>query len=119
MTGDHQHARREDHWDDLLDDEADVHDDLDVFGFAHEEADEADVGAPSQPVGAAGPRRPRTFLRRRGTGYADSTIRTMIGAHLCAEATGEGVAGYADFTRAGRGQYRFAETPGRDVGGRS
>ena len=68
MTGDHQHARREDHWDDLLDDEADVHDDLDVFGFAHEEADEADVGAPSQPVGAAGPRRPRTFLRRRGTG---------------------------------------------------
>ena len=44
MTGDHQHARREDHWDDLLDDEADVHDDLDVFGFAHEEADEADVG---------------------------------------------------------------------------
>ena len=34
MTGDHQHARREDHWDDLLGDEADVHDDLDVFGFA-------------------------------------------------------------------------------------
>ena len=31
MTGDHQHARREDHWDDLLGDEADVHDDLDVF----------------------------------------------------------------------------------------
>ena len=24
MTGDHQHARREDHWDDLLGDEADV-----------------------------------------------------------------------------------------------
>ena len=68
MTGDHQHARREDHWDDLLDDEADVHDDLDVFGFAHGEADEADVGAPSQPVGAAGPRRPRRFLRRRGSG---------------------------------------------------
>lgn len=46
-------------------------------------------------------------MRRRGTGYADSTIRTMIAAHLCADATGEGVASYADFTRAGRGQYRF------------
>ena len=33
MTGDRQHARREDQWDDLLGDEADVHDDLDVFGF--------------------------------------------------------------------------------------
>ena len=43
MTGDHQHARREDHWDDLLGDEADVHDDLDVFGFVHDEADEADL----------------------------------------------------------------------------
>ena len=68
MTGDHQHARREDHWDDLLGDEADVHDDLDVFGFAHGEADEADLGVPSQPVDAAGPCRPRTFLRRRGSG---------------------------------------------------
>ncbi|WP_324273764.1 DUF7669 domain-containing protein [Blastococcus brunescens] len=58
-------------------------------------------------------------MRRRGTGYADSTIRTMIAAHLCADATGEGVAGYADFTRAGRGQYRFTGTHGRDVGGRS
>jgi uncharacterized protein YqjF (DUF2071 family) len=50
-------------------------------------------------------------MRRRGTGYADSTIRTMIAAHLCADATGDGVAGYADFTRAGRGQYRFASPP--------
>jgi len=46
-------------------------------------------------------------MRRRGTGYAESTIRTMIGAHLCADATGTGTAGYADFTRDGRGQYRF------------
>ena len=30
MTGEDQHARREDHWDDLLGDEADVHDDLDL-----------------------------------------------------------------------------------------
>ncbi|MBN1096447.1 hypothetical protein JKP76_10660 [Blastococcus sp. TML/C7B] len=46
-------------------------------------------------------------MRRRGTGYAESTIRTMIGAHLCADATGVGTAGYADFTRDGRGRYRF------------
>ncbi len=52
-----------------------------------------------------------TEMRRRGTGYAERTIRTMIAAHLCADATGEGVAGYADFTRAGRGQYRFTQPP--------
>lgn len=50
-------------------------------------------------------------MRRRGTGYAESTIRTMIAAHLCADATGDGVAGYADFTRAGRGHYRFTHPP--------
>jgi hypothetical protein len=31
----------------------------------------------------------------------------MISAHLCAESTGDGVAGYADFSRVGRGLYRF------------
>lgn len=46
-------------------------------------------------------------MHRRGTGYAEATIRTMISAHLCAESTGDGVAGYADFTRVGRGLYRF------------
>lgn len=35
-------------------------------------------------------------MRRRGTGYAEGTIRTMISAHTCAESTGPGVAGYAD-----------------------
>lgn len=58
-------------------------------------------------------------MRHRGTSYAESTIRTMMAAHLCADATGDGVAGYADFTRAGRGQYRFTGTPTRDVGERS
>ncbi|MGY1810651.1 hypothetical protein ACI8AF_25055 [Blastococcus sp. SYSU D00669] len=48
-------------------------------------------------------------MRRRGTGYADTTIRTMMGAHLCAEANGDGVAGYADLTRVGRGLYRLTE----------
>lgn len=46
-------------------------------------------------------------MRRRGTGYAEATIRTMISAHLCAEATGDGVASYADLTRVGRGLYRL------------
>jgi hypothetical protein len=50
-------------------------------------------------------------MRRRGTGYAERTIRTMIAAHLCADATGGRVAGYADLTRAGRGQYRFTQPP--------
>ena len=45
-------------------------------------------------------------MRRRGTGYAEATVRTMISAHLCAESTGDGVAGYADLTRVGRGLYR-------------
>lgn len=56
-------------------------------------------------------------MTRRGTGYAEATIRTMISAHLCAESTGDGVAGYADFTRVGRGLYRFrkAEVPAEDL----
>lgn len=46
-------------------------------------------------------------MHRRGTEYADSTIRTMLASHLCAEATGEGVAGYSDVTRTRRGTYRL------------
>lgn len=46
-------------------------------------------------------------MHRLGTGYADATIRTMLTSHLCAESTGEGVAGYADVARVGRGLYRL------------
>jgi hypothetical protein len=46
-------------------------------------------------------------MRRRGTGYAESTIRTTISSHLCAETTGPGVAGYADLTRVGHGLYQL------------
>lgn len=46
-------------------------------------------------------------MRRHGTGYTERTIRTMISAHLCADATGDGVAGYTDFTRTARGRYRL------------
>jgi hypothetical protein len=49
-------------------------------------------------------------MHRRGTGYADSSIRTMMTAHLCAEATGPGVAGYDDLTRTERGRYRLRRT---------
>lgn len=48
-----------------------------------------------------------TELHSQGTPYADATIRTMISSHLCAGATGAGVAGYADFSRLDRGVYRL------------
>lgn len=49
-------------------------------------------------------------MHRLHTGYADATIRTMLTSHLCAESTGEGVAGYADVTRVGRGVYRLTSS---------
>jgi hypothetical protein len=49
-------------------------------------------------------------MHRLHTGYADATIRTMLTSHLCAESTGEGVAGYADVTRVGRGLYRLTSS---------
>lgn len=46
-------------------------------------------------------------MRRRGTGYTDATIRTMMSSHMRAEATGAGVAGYADLSRIDRATYRL------------
>jgi hypothetical protein len=46
-------------------------------------------------------------MHHRGTGYADSTIRTMIGSHLCADSMGDGVAPYEDLERVDRGHYRL------------
>jgi hypothetical protein len=48
-------------------------------------------------------------MHSRGTGYADTTIRTMVGAHLCADTSGDGVAGYTDLTRIGRGLYKLTD----------
>lgn len=48
-------------------------------------------------------------MHRRGTGYSDTTIRTMMSAHLCADATGDGVAGYIDLTRIDRGLYALTD----------
>lgn len=50
-------------------------------------------------------------MHARGTGYSDTTIRTMMSAHLCADATGDGIAGYTDLARIGRGLYRLIDWP--------
>jgi hypothetical protein len=44
-------------------------------------------------------------MHARGTGYADTTIRTMMASHLCRDSTGDGVAGYTDLARVDRGVY--------------
>jgi hypothetical protein len=49
-------------------------------------------------------------MRRRGIGYAESTVRTVIASHLCADATGPGVAGYTDLQRTSRGTYRLSDS---------
>jgi hypothetical protein len=52
-------------------------------------------------------------MKRRGTGYAQSTVRSMMSSHLCADAYGEGVAGYTDLTRSSRGLYRLTDWTSR------
>lgn len=47
-------------------------------------------------------------MHRRGTGYEDSTIRTMVASHMCVDASGPGVANYADLKRVDRGLYQLA-----------
>ncbi|MGN6243871.1 MAG: DUF7669 domain-containing protein [Motilibacteraceae bacterium] len=54
-------------------------------------------------------------MRRRGTGYAPTTIRTMMTAHLRANADGAGTAGYSDLARVGRGTYRLTAPLGPDL----
>lgn len=46
------------------------------------------------------------YLRRRNTRYADSTIRTMMTSHMCADAQGPGIGTFDDLERTGRGEYR-------------
>lgn len=45
-------------------------------------------------------------MHRRGTDYADTTIRTMVTSHMCINAPGPS-AGYPDLERVGRGRYRL------------
>lgn len=49
-------------------------------------------------------------MTRRCTGYAESTIRTMITAHLCRNAPDNAATTYDDLERTDRGRYRLAPT---------
>lgn len=71
-------------WDDLPGDEADPGDDLDVFGFVHEDADDDSDEARrlGAPAAAAGGRR-RGLLGRRGTGsHPAAPVRSRRGSGL-------------------------------------
>jgi hypothetical protein len=46
-------------------------------------------------------------MRRRGTTYAESTVRTVLSSHMCVDLSGPGVATHADVERMGRGSYRL------------
>lgn len=54
-----------------------------------------------------------TEMARRGTGYAESTIRTMITAHLCRNAPDNAAVTYDDLERVDRGRYRPAAAVGQ------
>jgi hypothetical protein len=45
---------------------------------------------------------------RRGTRYAESTVRTMIGSHMCKNAPDNAGVTYDDFERVDRGTYRLS-----------
>ena len=46
-----------------------------------------------------------TYLRQQRTPYADSTVRTMMTAHMCAGARA-GIGSFDDLERVARGKYR-------------
>jgi hypothetical protein len=46
-------------------------------------------------------------MARRGTGYAESTIRTMVPSHLCRNAPSHATTTYDDLERIDRGLYRL------------
>ena len=49
-------------------------------------------------------------MTRRGSGCAESTVRTMITAHLCWNAPDNAGTTYDDLERLGRGRYRLRST---------
>lgn len=49
-------------------------------------------------------------LRQRGSSYAESTIRTMISSHMCAQVHGTNIGTYDDLDRLERGHYRLRTT---------
>lgn len=48
-----------------------------------------------------------TEMTRRNTGYAESTIRTMITGHLCRNAPDNAATTYDDLERVSHGRYRL------------
>lgn len=46
-------------------------------------------------------------LRRQGSRYAESTVRTMMASHMCAQVHGPNIGSYDDLDRVGRGEYRL------------
>ncbi|MBM6399788.1 hypothetical protein [Phycicoccus sonneratiae] len=46
-------------------------------------------------------------MRRRGARYSDSTVRTMMTSHMCAQVHGPNIAAYDDLDRVDRGTYRL------------
>lgn len=50
-------------------------------------------------------------MRQRGTGYAESTIRTMVTGHMCANAPENAGTTYDDLERIERGVYRLTRRP--------
>jgi hypothetical protein len=46
-------------------------------------------------------------MRTRGSQYAESTVRTMVTSHMCADATGPGISPFTDLERVDRGVYRL------------
>lgn len=56
-----------------------------------------------------------TNLRRAGSRYAESTIRTHVTSRMCADAPDHHGTTYDDFERLGGGSYRFRPTPPDDA----
>ena len=50
-------------------------------------------------------------MRRRGTNYAESTIRTMVTSHMCANAPDHAAVTYDDFIRVDRATYKRLAKP--------
>jgi hypothetical protein len=46
-------------------------------------------------------------MRRRRSAYAESTVRTMVTSHMCAQVHGPNIGSYDDLDRVGHGLYRL------------
>jgi hypothetical protein len=51
-------------------------------------------------------------MRRAGSPYAESTVRTMLTSHMCAQVHGRNIGSYDDVDRVDRGRYRLRTTEG-------